>query len=252
MELTNEFEVDLSPSEAWKILTDVERIAPCLPGAQLEEVAGDEYRGSVKVKVGPITASYKGTARFTERDEGAGKAVLKAEGRETRGQGNASATITATLTGSGPGSTKVAVSTDLNITGKVAQFGRGVLADVSAKLIAQFVSNLEASIAAEEQPTAASEAAPSGEAAAPAPAAKAAKARRKATTAPRSEEPEVAAPSEVPFEEPRRLEARAAAPVDLVQLAGPSLARRLAPYASIAGAAFLLRIVIYAFRRRRK
>ena len=147
MELTNEFVVAVPIEQAWALLTDVERIAPCLPGAELQEVEGDDYRGIVKVKVGPITASYKGTARFEEKDDTAHRGVLKAEGRETRGQGNASATIVATLSPSGEG-TKVEVVTDLAITGKVAQFGRGVLADVSGKLLEQFVHNLESMVLA--------------------------------------------------------------------------------------------------------
>src|SRR5579875_1722682 len=147
MQLNNEFRVGVSLPEAWKVLTDVERIAPMLPGAQLQEVEGDEYRGGVKVKVGPITAQYKGSATFLERDEAAGRVVLKASGRDTRGQGNASATITVTMTPDGDG-TKVEVATDLTITGKVAQFGRGVLAEVSAKLMGQFVDALEADLAA--------------------------------------------------------------------------------------------------------
>jgi carbon monoxide dehydrogenase subunit G len=146
MELTNEFRVAVSVPEAWKVLTDVERIAPMLPGAQLQEVEGEEYRGVVKVKVGPITAQYKGQATFVERDEAGGRVVLKAAGRDTRGQGNATAVITATMTPDGDG-TKVAVVTDLTITGKVAQFGRGVLAEVSSKLLGQFVDALEADIA---------------------------------------------------------------------------------------------------------
>src|ERR1700736_1096791 len=145
MELSNDFRVGVPPAVAWSVLTDVELIAPCLPGAQLQEVEGDEYRGIVKVKVGPITAQYKGKATFLEKDEAAGRLVLRAEGRDTRGQGNANATITATLVGDGD-ATKVTVVTDLSITGKVAQFGRGVLADVSAKLLAQFVQNLESTV----------------------------------------------------------------------------------------------------------
>jgi uncharacterized protein len=145
MELNNEFRVPVPVSETWKVLTDVERIAPMLPGAQLQEVEGDEYRGVVKVKVGPITAQYKGAATFVDVDEAAGKVVLKATGRDTRGQGNASAIITATMSPDGDG-TKVTVATDLTITGKVAQFGRGVLADVSGKLIGQFVDALEADL----------------------------------------------------------------------------------------------------------
>ena len=150
MELTNEFRVGVSVPEAWKVLTDVERIAPMLPGAQLQEVEGDEYRGVVKVKVGPITAQYKGQATFVERDEEAGRVVLKAVGRDTRGQGNATALISATMTPEGDG-TRVSVVTDLTISGKVAQFGRGVLAEVSAKLLGQFVDALEADIAASGQ-----------------------------------------------------------------------------------------------------
>ena len=152
MELTNDFRVALPVERAWAVLTDVERIAPCLPGAQLQEIEGDEYRGIVKVKVGPITAQYKGQAKFLSLDPEAHVAVLRAEGRETRGQGNANATITATLTPDGEG-TAVAIITDLTVTGRVAQFGRGVLADVSAKLLDQFVADLEKTVLVDEPAT---------------------------------------------------------------------------------------------------
>ncbi|MGH9064461.1 MAG: SRPBCC family protein, partial [Acidimicrobiales bacterium] len=145
MELTNEFTVSVPVEQAWAVLTDVERIAPCMPGAELREVEGDEYRGVVKVKVGPITAEYRGAAHFVETDEEAHRAVLRAEGRETRGQGNANATITALLQADGDG-TRASVVTDLAVTGRVAQFGRGVLADVSAKLLGQFVACLEETV----------------------------------------------------------------------------------------------------------
>ncbi|MDQ1565574.1 MAG: uncharacterized protein QOF96_454 [Actinomycetota bacterium] len=145
MELSNEFVVPVGVDEAWVLLTDVERIAPCMPGAQLTEIEGDEYRGVVKVKVGPITAQYKGKATFVEKDDAAHKAVLRAEGRDTRGQGNANATITATLV-TEDGGTRVTVVTDLAITGRAAQFGRGVMADVSTKLLGQFVSCLEKNV----------------------------------------------------------------------------------------------------------
>jgi len=145
MELTNEFSVNVPIDEAWDVLTDVTRIAPAMPGAKLETVEGDEYRGVVKVKVGPVTAEYKGAATFVERDAVAHRAVLRAEGRETRGQGNATATITALLVPEGTG-TRVSVVTDLSITGRVAQFGRGVLADVSNKLLGQFVTSLEKTV----------------------------------------------------------------------------------------------------------
>src|SRR4051812_20115990 len=151
MELTNEFRVGVPLHEAWTLLTDVERIAPCMPGAELQEIEGDEYRGIVKVKVGPITAQYKGKATFVERDEAGGKAVLRAEGRDTRGQGNANATITAELVEDGDG-TRVTVTTDLTVTGRVAQFGRGVLAEVSGKLLNQFVECLEDKVLGGEVP----------------------------------------------------------------------------------------------------
>jgi carbon monoxide dehydrogenase subunit G len=145
MELSNEFVVGVPVAVAWDVLTDVERIAPCLPGAQCQEIEGDEFRGIVKVKVGPITAQYKGKAVFVELDEEKRTMTLTASGRDTRGQGNANATITAELWEVDEG-THVSVLTDLMLTGKVAQFGRGVLADVSAKLMREFVENLETTV----------------------------------------------------------------------------------------------------------
>lgn len=145
MELSDEFEVSSAIDETWAVLTDIERIAPCMPGAELREVAGEEFRGVVKVKLGAITAEYRGVARFLQKDDAAHVAVLRAEGREARGQGNASATITARLEPTDNG-TRVRVDTDLQITGKVAQFGRGLLADISTTLIGQFVDNLESTV----------------------------------------------------------------------------------------------------------
>jgi hypothetical protein len=145
MELSHEFEVGVPIEQAWAVLTDLERIAPCLPGARLTEVEGPVHRGVVKVKVGPITAQYQGEAHLVEQDEAAHRAVLTASGRDTRGQGTASAAITAQLTAEGD-RTHVSLLTDLTVTGKVAQFGRGVLGDVSNKLLAQFVENLEATV----------------------------------------------------------------------------------------------------------
>jgi carbon monoxide dehydrogenase subunit G len=155
VELNNEFEVDAPIGQVWAVLTDVERIAPCLPGAQLQEVEGDEFRGIVKIKVGPITAQYKGAASFVERDDASYRAVLRAEGRDTRGAGNAAADITAQLE-EVEGGTRVEVATDLKVTGKVAQFGRGVMADVSRKLMSQFADNLSGLIA-DDAPEAADE-----------------------------------------------------------------------------------------------
>lgn len=145
MELTNDFDVPADIDTTWAALTDLELIAPCMPGAELTEVEGDIYRGTVKVKVGPITAKFKGEASFVEQDADAHRAVLKAAGRDTGGKGNANATITAQLTPAGDG-THVSLVTDLAISGKVAQFGRSAMADISTKLIGQFVDCLETSV----------------------------------------------------------------------------------------------------------
>lgn len=145
MKIENRFRVDLPVEDAWRVLLDIERIAPCMPGAELQDVEGDEYRGVVKVKVGPITAQYQGTARLVETDEATHRAVVKAQGRDTRGQGNASATVTMSLAADGDG-TEVSIDNDVTVTGKVAQFGRGVMADVSSKLLTQFVECLEADV----------------------------------------------------------------------------------------------------------
>jgi len=227
MKLTNDFRVALPVEQAWMVLTDLERIAPCMPGAQLQEVEGDEYRGIVKIKVGPITAQYKGQATFLSQDATAGIAVLRAEGRETRGQGSASADITATLVTDGDG-TSVSLVTDLTITGKVAQFGRGVLADVSAKLLDQFVESLERTVLAGEP-----EAAP---APAPAPA--------RAAAPPTLEAPIVEAPSAI-----RRIDAPEAAPVDLLGAAGSPVAKRVGPILAVVAILWLLRRLLRRSRR---
>ena len=143
MELNNEIDVNAPIQEVWEAFNTPERIAPCLPGAELQEVDGNNFNGLVKIKVGPITAQYKGTASYLEKDEDAQKVVIKGDGRDTRGAGNASATITAQLSEISPGVTNVNVRTELTITGKVAQFGRGAISDVSGKLMTQFAQNLE-------------------------------------------------------------------------------------------------------------
>jgi hypothetical protein len=145
VELTNEFRVAVPAAKTWEFLTDVERVAPCLPGATLLSVDGDEFTGAVKVKVGPITVSYKGEAAFAEKDAGAQRMVLKANGKETRGNGNAAAVVTAQLKDEGD-TTSVVITTDLTISGKAAQFGRGALSDVATNLIGQFAKTLEADL----------------------------------------------------------------------------------------------------------
>jgi carbon monoxide dehydrogenase subunit G len=226
MELVNDFTVSVPVDEAWKTLTDVERIAPCLPGAQLQEIEGDVYRGVVKVKVGPILAQFKGQATFLERDETNHRAVLKAEGRDTGGKGNASALITAQLDSVDADTTKVTVTTDLTITGKVAQFGRGALADVSTKLLNQFVDQLETTVL---RPNADDPAPPAAEAATAAPVPEAA-------TASNNGDPAV-----------RKIEHTSADPVDLVDVAGGAVLKRLAPLAVIG----LIVVLILLARRRR-
>ena len=222
MELINTFDVSVPVATAWKVLTDVERIAPCLPGAQLQEIEGDEYRGIVKVKVGPIQAQYKGKAVFVERDDTAFRAVLEASGRDTRGQGNASATITAQLEGAGE-TTHVTVTTDLTVTGKVAQFGRGVLADVSAKILTQFVDNLEQTVLVDDAPVVADE----------------------APTTPTSSE--ATAPSD---EAPtiRRVDQPEPEAIDLLEQAGSPVLKRAVPVLGVAIGA----LVVYALIRRRR
>ncbi|MEZ5263138.1 MAG: SRPBCC family protein [Acidimicrobiia bacterium] len=251
MELNNEFEVDRPIEEAWALLTDVERIAPCLPGAQLEEIEGDEFRGSVKVKVGPITANYKGKAHFIEKDDANHKAVLRAEGRDAR-QGNANATITAQLVQAGSG-TKVSVNTDLAVTGKVAQFGRGVMAEVSEKLLNQFVQNLETKVlaqpAAEAAPAATGEPASAPAAAAPAAApepvaAAAATATTPAAAGEATNNGAASAPTVRKITPTEPVE-----PVDLLGATGAPLIKRLAP---VVGALFALLVASRVLRRRRR
>lgn len=171
MQLLNEFEVALPPEQTWTLLTDLEKVAPCLPGASITSVDGEDYHGRAKIKVGPITAEYKGVAQFTEMDPSAHRAVLLARGKDARGQGDATATVTATLSPEGAG-TRVTVETDLALTGKVAQFGRGVLADVSGALMGLFADRLQEMVLAEgSTPTTApaSQAPASASAAAPGP-----------------------------------------------------------------------------------
>ena len=273
MELVNEFTVNRPIEQAWAVLTDVERIAPCLPGAQLQEIEGDIYRGVVKVKVGPISAALKGEAHFVERDDANHRAVLKGEGRDTKGNGNASALITATLEELSPTSAKCVVHTDLNMTGKVAQFGRGALADISSKLMQQFSKNLDAMLvkdgedsAATSGPTAetAGDTADATTAAAPVAAAAATKPAKAKSAKPETAKPETAMPetaqpetaepsvSEPAATEPapastkRVINGPAAEPIDAFSLGGSAMLKRLVPL--LGG----LVILLVALSRRKK
>ena len=148
MKLENEFTVDAPVDEAWKTMIDLKRVTPCLPGATLTEQEGDEYRGKMTVRLGPVKQEYNGTVKFEETDEDDHRAVLRADGKDRRGQGTASATITSTMSGEN-GGTKVRVETDMQLTGKAAQFGRGVQEDVAAKLLTRFADCLEKEILGE-------------------------------------------------------------------------------------------------------
>lgn len=143
MKLTNEVVVPASVDEAWAVMLDIERVAPCLPGASIEASEGDEYTGTMKLKLGPITSSFSGTIKIEEADEAAHRAVLSARARDTRGKGTAAATITSTMAPADDG-TSVTVETDLRVTGPAASFGRGVMQDVSARLMSEFAECLAA------------------------------------------------------------------------------------------------------------
>ena len=150
MELEHSFTVPVGVEGAWKVLRDIERIAPCMPGATIDSVDSDDFTGRVKVKVGPMQITYKGDASFVEVDDTAHRAVIDARGRESRGSGTANAKITAHLAAEGEG-TRVKVTTNLTVTGKPAQFGRGVMADVGEKLIGRFADCLATQFAAEDE-----------------------------------------------------------------------------------------------------
>jgi carbon monoxide dehydrogenase subunit G len=230
--LLNEFTVNRPIDETWAVLTHIERIAPCMPGAQLEEIEGDVFRGVVKVKLGAISTAFKGQASFTERDDAGHRAVLKAEGRDTGGKGNADALITAKLESVSAEVTKCVVETDLRVTGKVAQFGRGIMADVSKKLMNQFATNLNTML--DEQPDAT---APAPDAAANATPAESGPV---VPTDAATDAPATAAPTL------RKIEGPAAEPVELSGLAGGAILKRLLP--ALGGLAILL-ILLRRLRR---
>jgi carbon monoxide dehydrogenase subunit G len=208
-QLVNEFTVNRPLDEAWPVITNVERIAPCLPGAQLTEAEGEVYRGIVKIKLGSITPQFKGEAQFLELDNDAHHAVLKAEGRDTGGRGNAAATISADAESLSPTSTRVIVTTDLHITGKVAQFGRGIIGDVSKKLMAQFANNLNTML---DEQTSDGPAEPAAE-----------EVDSSASPSPTGTSAASGAPTVRKFDSP------ATEPVDLAGVAGPAVLKRAIP-----------------------
>ena len=173
MKMNNDFTVEAPVEQAWETMLDLERIAPCLPGASVEKASGDtdEYKGTMTVRLGPVNQKYDGTVSITEADESAHRAVLQADGKDARGQGTASATIVSTMEDDGGGKTKVHVETDMKLTGRAAQFGRGMQQEVATKILNQFAECLEREIMGENvreepEPAAASSSEPSGNGAA--------------------------------------------------------------------------------------
>lgn len=213
MHLDHAFTVPTGIEEAWAVLLDAERVAPCMPGATLESVEGDEFHGSVKVKLGPINLTYKGKAAFVEKDVAAHRVVIDARGKDARGAGTAAAMVTATLVSDGDASTKVDVHTELDITGKPAQFGRGVMVDVGNKIIGQFADHLADMLSSPEIAAA------------------------EDGVGCTSSSPTAAAPAAQP-------QRRAAEHIDLMEHAGPAVAKRLAPV--------LVALVVLVFLRRRR
>lgn len=227
MELTHTFTVPVPPAEAFAVLRDIERIAPCMPGASIDSVDGDEFSGKVKVKVGPMQVTYTGTAKFVEVDEEHFRGVIEASGKEARGSGTAKATFAATLTEKGEGGTEVTVVSDLAITGRPAQFGRGVMADVGEKLIGQFADCLAAELGRRDEPE------PAGEATASAAAGAA------AATGPAGSR------TSGPTEDRGRPTDEV---LDLLDAAGGSVAKRVVP---VVVAAALVALIVWLVRRSR-
>ena len=223
MELTHQFTVPAPIDDAWAAFNDLERIAPCFPGAALTSYDGEAFEGICKVKLGPISLQYSGTGRFVSRDEASHTAVIEAKGKDKRGNGTAAANVTATLVSAGDEATDVTVKTDLNITGKPAQFGRGVMQDVSDKLLGQFASCLETKLGADTADDAAAAAttaaaAPAEDAVEETPIAAEAAAAAKQTTS----EPRRTTPPEAPAAE---LDLGATVlPVLIKRFAGPVIA----------------------------
>jgi carbon monoxide dehydrogenase subunit G len=267
MEMDHSFTVPVPPSQAWDVLLDVERIAPCMPGATVEEFDGEVVTGRIKVKVGPVSLTYRGTAKFTERDPDAWVIVLEASGKETRGAGTASATVRASLEPESSGqATKASMHTTMNVTGRPAQFGRGVMVEVGGKLVEQFARNLAQLIAGDGAPADGGAAAGSAAAGSPAAGSPAAgsPAAGSAAGGPASAgngggtststataeagtgsaEPEIVVPVATTAAPPP---AQHDDSIDLIRLVGPALLKRVVPVVIIlAGLALLARLL---FRR---
>lgn len=222
MKIANEFTVSVPIERAWEVLTDMEQVIPLMPGAQLVGHEGDDFLGKVKVKVGPVTSEFSGKAHFVERDETAHRALIDGRGKEARGTGNAAATVVLQLHEAGD-RTRVTVDTDLKVVGKLAQFGSGMLQQVSEKLLGQFVDSLEAKLAEGKAPTVQDQ--------------------------PQAEPAAAAAAAPVTAVPPRVVAAPEPEPIDLLDLAGGGAVQK---YAIAAVAALVVVLLILAVRRRHR
>jgi len=251
MEMDHSFTVPVPPDRAWDVLLDVEKIAPCMPGATVDEFDGEVVTGRIKVKVGPVSLTYRGTAKFTERDPDARVIVLEASGKETRGAGTASATVRATLEPeSGGEGTTASMHTTMNVTGRPAQFGRGVMIEVGSKLVEQFARNLRQLIA--EDGAAGGNAAATATAEADASAGQAAaEATGTPQDGPGSTQPSPVVPAAATTATPTAQPPAASADsINLVKLVGPSLLKRVVP--AVVAAAGLALLGRWLFRRNAK
>jgi carbon monoxide dehydrogenase subunit G len=250
MELEHEFTIPVPVDRAWPVLLDVERVAPCMPGATLDSVDGDAFTGRLKVKVGPITVTYKGDARITNKDADEHAVTMEASGKEARGTGTAAATVEAQLHAEGD-NTRVTVKTNFNVTGKPAQFGRGVMSDVGGKLIDKFAERLEAQLSGGDDPAGESGAASgNGQAAVPA-GASASATTTESVPSPREggTEPQpsgASAPRPTPM---RPVVAPDDDAIDLLDVAGMPMLKRLVP---VAAGVLVLGVLFRVLRRRRK
>jgi uncharacterized protein len=251
MEMDHSFTVPVPPDRAWDVLLDVEKIAPCMPGATVDEFDGEVVTGRIKVKVGPVSLTYRGTAKFTERDPDARVIVLEASGKETRGAGTASATVRATLEPeSGGEGTTASMHTTMNVTGRPAQFGRGVMIEVGSKLVEQFAQNLRQLIA-EDGAAGGSAAATATDEADGGTSADQAEATGTPQDGPGSTQPSPVVPAVATTATPTAQPPAASADsINLIKLVGPSLLKRVVP--AVVAAAGLALLGRWLFRRNAK
>ena len=243
MEMDHSFTVPVLPDRAWDVLLDVERIAPCMPGATVEEFDGEVVTGRIRVKVGPVSLTYRGTAKFTERDPDAKVMVLEASGKETRGGGTASATVRASMEPESSGAaTKVSMHTTMNVTGRPAQFGRGVMVEVGGKLVEKFAENLAQMITSDAAAAEDDGGDSGGGAAAGQPSAA-------ADAGPGSTQPSVIIPVAHTASPPPAQAQQSDDSINLVRLVGPAILKRVVPVAAAVALLVLVSRRLHLFRR---